>query len=74
MKKKEWKYYNDDGEVLDKYHLHEATDRAHVMASMFEEHLLDHPAVSGNQKAKKKAEKIMKQLSDFYQICANLRL
>ncbi|MBC17444.1 MAG: hypothetical protein CL942_14395 [Desulfovibrio sp.] len=49
-------------------HMHEACDRAFMLSSMFDEFLLQHPAVMGTPDLKKKAEAISNALGDFYQV------
>lgn len=48
-------------------HMHEVCDRAFMFSSMFDEFLLQHPAVMGTPNLKEKAEAISDALGDFYQ-------
>jgi len=48
-------------------HMHEACDRAFMLSSMFDEFLLQHPAVMGISELKGKAEALSDALGDFYQ-------
>jgi hypothetical protein len=48
-------------------HMHEACDRTFMLSSMFDDFLLQHPAVMGTPELKKKAEAISDALGDFYQ-------
>lgn len=49
-------------------HVHEACDRAFMLSSMFDEFLLQHPAVMGIPELKEKAGAISDALGDFYQV------
>jgi len=48
-------------------HMHEGCDRAYMLSSMFDEFLLQHPAVMRTPELKEKAETISDALGDFYQ-------
>lgn len=62
---------NDDLDKvqLTEAYMHEACDRAHIVSSMFDDFLLQHPAVLGVNDLKKKAESISESLAEFYQMC-----
>ena len=47
--------------------LHEALHMAHVMSSLFDRELLDHPAIQSDKDLKARAEEISSGLADFYQ-------
>lgn len=49
-------------------HMHEVCDRAFMLNCMFDEFLLQHPAVMGTPDLKEKAEAIANALGDFYQM------
>jgi hypothetical protein len=53
----------------DKYHFHEAMDRAHVISCIFHEHIVEHTAVKATPELRAKAEEIAEALWDFYQLC-----
>ena len=50
-------------------HMHEACDRAFMLSSMFDEFLLQHPAVMGTPELKEKADAISDALGGFYRAC-----
>ena len=52
-------------------HYIELTDRCHVMASMFYDHIVEHPLAIEDVEIKQTAEHISEALYDFYQIVAN---
>ena len=52
-------------------HYIELTDRCHVMASMFYDHIVEHPLAIEDVEIKQTAEYISEALYDFYQIVAN---
>ena len=52
-------------------HYIELTDRCHVMASMFYDHIVEHPLAIEDVEIKQAAEHISEALYDFYQIVAN---
>ena len=66
------KIYEDT--VLDKFHAHEALDRAFIMSEMFGLSVLEHPFIFKNEKLKEKAEEISQGLFDLYQMTSNLSL
>lgn len=52
-------------------YMHEALDRAYLVGSIFDEHVLGHPAVAGTPELRKLAESISEALGGFYQACSN---
>ena len=52
-------------------HYIELTDRCYVMASMFYDHIVEHPLAIEDVEIKQTAEHISEALYDFYQIVAN---
>jgi len=52
---------------LDKFHRHEALDRAHVVRDIIYNHLLDHPYIDLNKKLRKKVEKAADLIGIVYQ-------
>jgi hypothetical protein len=56
-----------DKNKLDKFHYHEVLDRLHVINTMIDEFLLEHPVVINNKKINKKIEKASELLSKTYQ-------
>ena len=52
---------------LDKYHQHEALDRAHVVSEIIYSLLLEHPYIYQNKKLKKKVEKAVGLIGAVYQ-------
>lgn len=54
-------------ERIDKFHYHEVMDRLHLINSMIDEFLLEHPAVIENKKIMKKITKASDKLSEAYQ-------
>ncbi len=57
-------------EINDGHYL-ELTDRCHVMASMFYDHIVEHPLAIEDDEIKRAAEHISEALYDFYQIVAS---
>ncbi|NJB67124.1 hypothetical protein GGQ74_000764 [Desulfobaculum xiamenense] len=53
-------------------HMHEALDRAYVINTMYDQILMQHPAVMGTPKLKEKAEAIAEALASFYQLCGKV--
>lgn len=54
-------------EQTDKFHYHEVLDRLHIINSMIDDLLLEHPAVIENKKIMKKITKASDKLSEAYQ-------
>jgi hypothetical protein len=52
-------------------HYIELTDRAHVMASMFHDHIVEHPLAIENKEIKQAADEIGTSLYEFYQLVAS---
>ena len=52
---------------LDKFHKHEALDRANMLAHMVEDWVDDHPFVSARPELKAHAEEACRQLASLYQ-------
>lgn len=59
---------------IDKFHYHEVLDRLHLINTMIDEFLLEHPAVIENKKIMKKIEKASEKLSKAYQEIGDLTL
>jgi len=59
-------------EQIDKYHYHEAQDRMHMMATMFDEFIHEHPAILNEPHIKKKADEVAEALGDLYQLCGSV--
>ena len=57
---------------LDKFHYHEALDRAYIVNDIVNEHLLDHPVISTHKPLKKKVKKAVRLLAEVYQEIGNL--
>ena len=60
----------DKAEINEGHYL-ELTDRCHVMASMFYNHIVEHPLAIEDEEIKQAAELISESLYDFYQIVAS---
>lgn len=54
-------------QALDQFHWHEALDRAHMLAEMFEAHLASHPVIEQTHILKVRAETVAELLRDLYQ-------
>lgn len=54
---------------IDEFHKHEVIDRAHVIRSMWFEHINDHPAVTADPDIAKAAARVGDSLEAFYQLC-----
>ena len=52
---------------LDEFHYHEALDRTHLIASMIEEFLLNHPVFEKHNHLRESAEKAQELIVDTYQ-------
>ena len=59
---------------LDQFHYHEAMDRAYVMNSMINDHLLEHPAVKQNKEISEKIGKAVDLLAEAYQMLGSLEM
>lgn len=57
---------------LDKYSKHEFLDRTYLAMVLFSDYVADHPALP--KKYKKKAEKVVSSMFDFYQEMGSLAL
>lgn len=51
----------------DLFYIHEALDRTHMVASILDEHLLQHPWVKANKSVSDKIEKSLSLLAEAYQ-------
>lgn len=51
-----------------KFHYHEALDRSCIILSSWEENVDAHPVVQNNALLKKKSEKILELMGEFYQL------
>lgn len=51
---------------------HEVLDRAHILLSIWENHINEHQIVQCNDELKKKSEEIINLIGDFYQLVANV--
>lgn len=61
----------DNKAEINEGHYLELTDRCHVMASMFYDHIVEHPLAIEDEEIKRAAEHISEALYEFYQIVAN---
>ena len=52
---------------LDEFHYHEALDRSHMISSMIEEFLIQHPVFEKHNHLRESAEKAQKLIIDSYQ-------
>lgn len=59
-------------EALDKFHWHEALDRAHLALSMFDDFVASHPAVAQTPELDAMADQIGSLMADLYQRIAQL--
>lgn len=53
---------------LDKYHAHEALDRAYLSVDQFEEYVAKHPFVSQTQHLSEHADKVISMMGKMYQM------
>jgi len=60
-------------EKLDKYHWHEALDRASVAQEMFDEHVRQHPAVENTPELEEMADKILDDMYALYNKISSIR-
>ena len=59
---------------LDRFHYHEALDRAFMVGNIASEYLFEHPVVQKHKELKKKVEKATELLAEVYQIIGGLDL
>jgi hypothetical protein len=59
---------NEPKHVIDKFHIHEALDRAGLMVEMVESVLLKHPFIESQPKLRNKVEKASELLATVYQL------
>lgn len=52
--------------ALDGYHEHEALDRLHIVCSMIDDHLLDHPYIQSRPDLLRRVSEASKSLADAY--------
>jgi len=57
---------------LDRFHYHEALDRAYIVANMIDDHLMEHPVVQKHKELKKRVKKAEQLLYDVYQMIGGL--
>lgn len=57
---------------LDKFHYHEALDRAFIVANMTDEYLMQHPVIQKNKELKKRVKKAEILLYEVYQLIGGL--
>lgn len=63
---------SDDPLKLDKFHWHEALDRAHIVADMFETFIVEHPVFKQTPVLKALADEISVKLGELYQTIPNM--
>jgi len=51
----------------DKYHIHEALDRCHIVCANIDDHLLGHPAVVGHPEIEDLIQRGQKLIAEAYQ-------
>jgi len=59
---------------LDRFHYHEALDRAFMVGNIVDEYLAEHPVVQKHKELKEKVEKATELLAEVYQIIGGLDL
>jgi hypothetical protein len=59
-----------DNKLTD-YHYFEVMDRSYIAVDIFNEHIVDHPAVQSNPELKKQAEYVSDILYKFYCLTSN---
>jgi hypothetical protein len=59
-------------ELLDEFHYHEILDRLHMILSISEDHLLQHPVCKVERNVKQNIEKALEHLAEAYQIAGNI--
>lgn len=64
--------FNDVKETLDEFHYHEMLDRLHVIMSMVDDHLQQHPVAKLELEVKQNIEKAIEYLWEAYQQVGNL--
>jgi hypothetical protein len=62
----------DDHVKLDKFHWHEALDRTHIVADMFETFIVEHPVFKQTPALKARADEISAKLGALYQAIPNM--
>jgi len=59
-----------DKAIINNGHYLELTDRAHVVASIFYDHIVEHPLAIEDEEIKQAADEIGTSLYEFYQLVA----
>ena len=59
---------------LDRFHYHEALDRAFLVGNIVYEYLEEHPVIMKHKELKKRVEKATRLLAETYQIIGGLDL
>lgn len=57
---------------LDRFHYHEALDRAFMVGNIVDEYLCEHPVVQKHPELKERVEKATQLLAETYQIIRGL--
>lgn len=60
--------------TTDPFHLHEALDRAHLIAGLWDRTIVDHPVVRANPDLAARAGQIAELIAAFYQQVGGLSL
>jgi cell fate (sporulation/competence/biofilm development) regulator YmcA (YheA/YmcA/DUF963 family) len=59
---------------LDRFHYHEALDRAYLCADILENTLIAHPVIKKHKELRKKINKAQQLIMDAYQIIGGLKI
>jgi hypothetical protein len=57
---------------LDRFHYHEALDRAYIIGNMINEHLTEHPVIMKHKKLRKLIKVAEQNVMDVYQMIGGL--
>lgn len=57
---------------LDQFHYHEMLDRLHVVMSMIDDHILQHPVAKVDKKLNSHLNKALEELWEAYQVAGNI--
>lgn len=60
--------------MLDKYSVHEALDRCHLISCLIDDQLLHHPVVASNSKLSELISGAIESLGDAYQLLGEYKI
>jgi len=60
-------------DMLDKFHYHEALDRVHIIATIIDDHLIQHPVCKIDKTVAKPIEDALVLLAEAYQLIGKIK-